>query len=177
MKIWIPFILITFAMIWLLITLILRHHDTVWQKITLFSAWIYAFFICRICFAPEPFYFIPTHNIHYFWVHGMIVNLIPFQDLSIAFWLNIVMTIPAGIFYALILHPKRVSSILGLSLATGLVIETTQFIINWFVNLGRWVEVDDLITNAIGVLIGLGVVYLLNQTKLRNLIKKLEIAL
>lgn len=175
MKTWIPFIIISIIMLIILIKLILRKQDTGWQKVTLFTAWIYSYFICRICLAPAPFSFTPTHEIHYFLIHGIILNLIPFQAMDTAFWLNVIMTIPAGIYYALIWHPRTVKSIFLFGLLTGLTIETTQFIINWFVQLGRWVEVDDLITNAVGVWIGIAIVWLLSKTFVNSWLKKLKL--
>lgn len=176
MKVWIPFVIICFLLAYWLIRLWQRPTESFWQRLTLFAAWIYTAFICRICFAPATFQFTPTHNIHYFLIDNRIIlNLIPFQDMDIAFWLNVVMTVPAGIFYALIIRPKHWYSILGLSIGTGLFLETTQFIIDWTVNLGRWVEVDDLITNAAGVLIGLLIVYLLDHTFFSPLVKKFKI--
>lgn len=175
MKVWVPFIIISIIMVGLLIKLFLRHQDTPWQKVTLFTAWIYMYFICRICFAPAPFSFSPTHEMHYFLIHGIILNLIPFQAMDTAFWLNVVMTVPAGIYYALIWHPKTLQSIFWFGFLTGLTLETTQFIIDWFVQLGRWVEIDDLITNAVGVWLGITLVWLLNRTPVKQWLQKLKV--
>ncbi|WP_010623073.1 VanZ family protein [Paucilactobacillus suebicus] len=171
MKDWIPFIIICIGMVVLLISLLRKPRISIWQRITLITGWIYMFVICRICFAPAPFSFSPTHEIHYFIVHGMIVNLIPFQAMDTAFWLNVLMTVPAGVYYALIFKPNHLSTKIWLGIGTGLTIETTQFIINWFVELGRWVETDDVITNACGVWIGMLLVYLLSRYGFRSMIK------
>lgn len=162
-------------MIILLIAIFLRRNDSGWQKITLFTGWIYLFVIVRICFAPAPFSFPAVHQIHYFLIHGIIVNLVPFQAMDTAFWLNVLMTVPAGIYYCLIFNPKRLSSKFWLGIGTGLTIETTQFIINWFVQLGRWVEVDDLITNACGVWIGMIIVSLLIRFGFRSLVTRFQL--
>ncbi|KRM60296.1 integral membrane protein [Paucilactobacillus vaccinostercus DSM 20634] len=175
MKIWIPFILICLLLLVLLVKLIRQQTDTIWQKITLLTSWVYLFFICRICFAPAPFSFPAVHEIHYFLIHGMIVNLVPFQAMDTAFWLNVLMTVPAGIYYMLIFNPRRLSVKVWLGIGTGLTIETTQFIINWFVQLGRWVEVDDLITNACGVWIGMILIYALSQFSTRLLVNKFSL--
>ncbi|WP_137597641.1 VanZ family protein [Paucilactobacillus kaifaensis] len=175
MKVWVPFIIISIILVIFLIKIIQRKQDTLWQKVTLLTAWIYLYFICRICFAPAPFSFSPTHEIHYFLIHGIILNLVPFQAMDTAFWLNVVMTIPAGIYYALIWHPQTMKSIFLFGLFTGLTLETTQFIINWFVQLGRWVEIDDLITNAVGVWIGIIIIWLFNKTPVKQLIEKLKV--
>ncbi|GAB7169545.1 hypothetical protein TUA1478L_15410 [Lactiplantibacillus plantarum] len=37
---------------------------------------------------------------------------------------------------------------------TGLTLELGQFILDWLVNLKRWVDIDDVITNWAGVIIG-----------------------
>lgn len=175
MKVWLPFIITSVVMLIILIKLIIRKHDTPWQKVTLLSAWIYTYFICRICFAPAPFSFAPTHEIHYFLIHGIILNLVPFQAMDTAFWLNVVMTIPAGVYFTLIWHPQTFKAIFWCGLLTGLTLETTQFIINWFVQLGRWVEIDDLITNTIGVWLGITLMWLLSNTPINHWIKKLKV--
>lgn len=171
MKVWVPFILICVLLLGLLIKVWRWPTHNFWQRITLITAWIYLFFICRICFAPAPFSFAPTHEIHYFLIHGIIVNLIPFQAMDTAFWLNVLMTVPAGIYYTLIFKPRRLRTKLVLGLGTGFTIELTQFIINWFVQLGRWVEVDDLITNACGVWIGMLLIYLLSRFQTQRLVE------
>lgn len=169
---WIPFIFIFLILIIILIYLIFKRHDPLFPKMTLIGAWVYAFFICRICFAPVSFGFTSPHEIHYFLFDGIIFNLIPFQSLDTAFWMNVLMTVPAGIFYQLIIQPTKISHKVLLGIGTGLFLECTQMIINFLVHLGRWVEVDDLITNACGVWIGMIIVYFLLKSPLQQLTRK-----
>ncbi|ERL44605.1 integral membrane protein [Lactiplantibacillus paraplantarum] len=41
-----------------------------------------------------------------------------------------------------------------LGLLTGLTLELGQFILDWLVNIKRWVDIDDVITNWAGVILG-----------------------
>lgn len=172
---WMPFIFIFLILIIFLIYIIFKRHDSLFPKITLICAWIYALFICRICFSPISFGFTSPNEIHYFLFDSIIFNLIPFQSLDTAFWMNVLMTIPAGIFYQLIIQPTKLKNMILLGITTGLFLEFTQMIINFIVHLGRWVEVDDLITNACGVWIGMLIVYLLMKSPFKKIVSTFQI--
>ncbi len=89
------------------------------------------------------------------WAGGTWV-LIPLQRASIdlSFWANIVMTVPQGMLLQFNWSQTRWPRWLLAGLATGLTLETGQAIFNACVHLGRWVDINDVLTNCLGVIIG-----------------------
>jgi glycopeptide antibiotics resistance protein len=66
---------------------------------------------------------------------------------------NILLTIPFGILINIIAKPNM-KNILWVSIASGLAIETSQFIMSLFFGPYRTVDINDVILNSIGSLIG-----------------------
>lgn len=97
---WIPFIIL--LIIWGTMfnrALHLPLHG--WQWFTMLSALIYTLAIAYLCFTPTQYNWGGPHKIFYH-VLGVPCNAIPFQALSPDFFLNIVMTVPAGIYWYLL---------------------------------------------------------------------------
>ncbi|HIW72426.1 MAG TPA: VanZ family protein [Candidatus Levilactobacillus faecigallinarum] len=90
------------------------------------------------------------------WWSGGIWVLTPLQPASIdtSFWLNILMTVPQGILLKLNWPHLAWPSWLLAGLATGLTLEGGQAIGNALVSLGRWVDINDVLTNWTGVFLG-----------------------
>lgn len=90
------------------------------------------------------------------WWSGGIWVLTPLQPASIdtSFWLNILMTVPQGILLKLNWPHLTWPSWLLAGLATGLTLEGGQAIGNALVSLGRWVDINDVLTNWTGVFLG-----------------------
>jgi len=124
--------------------------------------WIYLLFVMRETLFPIS---LSTYNANifggeaYFWAS---VNLIPFyfgplaalQAAWYGFILNIVLTMPFG-FGINFLARLKVLCIFLIALVVGLTIEGIQFVISTMIGyLYRVIDVNDLIANAIGVLIG-----------------------
>lgn len=88
------------------------------------------------------------------WANGTWV-LWPLQPAGIdaSFWLNIVMTIPQGMLWQWNFN-GRWPQWLSVGLVTGLTLETGQAIGNYLVGLGRWVDINDVLTNTLGVILG-----------------------
>lgn len=86
------------------------------------------------------------------------ISYIPFQEvMNVGFWLNIIMTIPIGVFILLIIDRNMINlkkiSIYGFSI--GMSIELIQFILdNVFKTYDRFVDINDVISNMIGVVLG-----------------------
>lgn len=109
----------------------------------------YLFFIYIICL----FYVVTFQDVS--WSSS---NFIPFKEIlryqigSRMFFKNVVgnmvMFIPFGLFVSYFLKLEKVYSITILSLITSITIETTQLII------GRVFDVDDILLNFIGAIIG-----------------------
>jgi glycopeptide antibiotics resistance protein len=84
------------------------------------------------------------------------VNLIPFQHVhETDFVLNIVMMIPIGVFLPIVFRRiNSLSMVCLLGLFSGALIETNQYILRITVANDRNVNINDVIANASGVIIG-----------------------
>lgn len=104
-------------------------------------------------------------------------NFIPFKEMfryefgSNMFFRNVVgnmlMFIPFGYFVSYLLNEKKLSVILVLTLITSLTIEITQLLI------GRVFDIDDIILNIVGALLGFLLHFVLKkiETKLPKFLK------
>lgn len=84
------------------------------------------------------------------------VITMPFIELNdFSFYLNILMTVPFGMFM-ITLFKKYTNffSIVVISLGVGSFIESTQFLLDNLNLMIRFVDINDVIANAIGVLLG-----------------------
>ena len=81
---------------------------------------------------------------------------------------NMIMFIPYGFFVSYILKLEKWYSITSLTLLTSLTIETTQLVI------GRVFDVDDIMLNVLGGLLGFSIYYVIAKlkSKLPNFLKK-----
>ncbi len=109
-----------------------------------------------LLFTPQ-LYFIDSYvyDAHYlFWHHAKIIYL-PFALYSMGSFLNIIMTIPAGIYLGILFH-KHLNWFLVVIAAgmTGLFNEGTQLVLDVLMNIQRTVDITDVITNACGVIAG-----------------------
>lgn len=85
------------------------------------------------------------------------------------------MTVPAGcyIFFDRHHHGKTWPLLIGLSIGCG--IEITQFLINLIFGVERFADIDDIITNFLGVQIGFTITWLFNKTPLRSWFDELQL--
>lgn len=112
--------------------------------------------LTAFCYTPTAYNFSGDLILHYIQWGPVKLNLVPFQQLDIEFWLNVLLTVPLGALIGWNFPHWSWRRIILLGLVTGLSLELGQCLLDWLVNLGRWVETDDLITNWVGVLIGFG---------------------
>ncbi|UQS87364.1 VanZ family protein [Nicoliella spurrieriana] len=100
--------------------------------------------------------------------HAQIVYM-PFQELlTEGFWLNVVMTMPLGGFIGLLSRQRlRMAQVTGCGLLTGLLIESGQLFLDNLADFQRTVDINDVISNLLGVVVGY---YLLRLIE-RGLIK------
>jgi glycopeptide antibiotics resistance protein len=98
------------------------------------------------------------------------VCYVPFQELTdIGFWLNVLMTMPFGGFL-LLLIPRHLSFkwILLIGVLLGCFIEGTQFILDNLENgFLRYVDINDVMSNALGVVLGYYLLMLLLRVLLQ----------
>ncbi len=173
MRPWIPFIML--LIIWSIMlnqTLHLSLHS--WQWFTAITALLYALAIAYLCFTPTHYNWGGPHKIFYH-VLGVPCNVIPFQALSPDFFLNIVMTVPAGVYWYLISDRHQFESVLLFGVLLGISIESTQFLCDLFFHVERFVDIDDIITNTAGVLVGFYTMVILKTTVLADWISQLTI--
>ncbi|KRM25419.1 VanZ family protein [Limosilactobacillus panis DSM 6035] len=123
-----------------------------------------------LCLTPALLSVASAHK-RLFYLWGVPYNIIPFQGLSHEFFLNVIMTVPWGVYLFLINHRQRLAGVILFSFLFSLFIELNQFILDLLVNLGRLADVDDLITNTAGGLIGFLVMTLLFRTQVHRLIQ------
>ncbi|ANK60330.1 VanZ family protein [Loigolactobacillus backii] len=164
---WLPLVLAVVAGFYIS-PKILSGKKTVGQKITLLALVIYLISLVALCLVPA-FYSVSTHQASYIIVGRAIVIYRPFQDLDLEYWLNAAMTLPLGILLTLI-YRLNWRQLIMIGFLTSLFIETSQFILDQLVNLQRTADIDDLITNTVGVVIGGLVVYGLKKTRLRRFV-------
>lgn len=135
---------------------ITRQNRTWGAKITLLAFWLYALAVVALCLAPT-FYHFCAHQASYIWLGRAMVIYRPFQALDLEYWLNLLLTVPLGLFFGLTQQWSwRRLLLLGLIMGCGL--EVLQFILDQLIDLQRVVDIDDVITNFGGTVLG-GVLY------------------
>ncbi|GAA0910887.1 VanZ family protein [Virgisporangium aurantiacum] len=117
---------------------------------TLALSWVYAAAVAVVTVVPAGAH--RRHHGRWWWV----VEAVPFQVPPVSFALNVVMFMPVGVLVPL-LWPRagRIGTIAALCLAASAAIELTQLAL--WVTLGnyRTVDVNDLIANTAGGVLGL----------------------
>lgn len=171
MRQWIPFIVyFSLAVCLLYCSRVWSRYPRIPQRITAISLLVYIGAILWLCLTPASFSFSSAPKI-LFYFHGVPFNVIPFQGLSIEFFLNIIMTFPFGV-YLYLLNPRLSFENAGLAgFLLSLFIEGNQFIGDFLFHIGRLADIDDLITNTLGTLIGFAVMIALDQTALHKLFR------
>ncbi|MCH3923150.1 VanZ family protein [Limosilactobacillus sp.] len=163
MRSWIPFttyFLLTLVLFWYWPAR--QRCRTAGQRVTIVTFLIYLVAIYWLCLTPAQFSF-PSAPKILFYFHGVPFNAVPFQGLSPEFFLNIVMTFPLGVYLFLINPQRRFEGAIGWGLLFSLFIESNQFVCDWLFNLQRLADIDDLITNTLGAIIGFALMILLDQ--------------
>ncbi|WP_251575041.1 VanZ family protein [Limosilactobacillus agrestimuris] len=149
---WLPFC--TYLVVAIIITIdAFSRYRQFGKCLTVFACFCYFVIILRLCLTPISFSFISAdRNLRYF--HGVPYNLIPFQQLDLEWFLNIIMTIPLGILLYLIGRKSPFVVILCLSLLSSFFIEGNQFVCDFLFQIDRVADIDDIITNTLGGIIG-----------------------
>lgn len=148
---WLPYIVV--SLIWLGVFLRAWHY----RQYRRCWWWLGCWGLTTLTWTPIAFTFgngvglITTH-----WIAGGIWVLKPFEPASMdtSFWMNILMTVPQGVLLGINWPRLRWPQWLLAGLATGLSLEAGQAVGNYLVSLGRWVDINDVITNCAGVFIG-----------------------
>lgn len=110
--------------------------------------------LSAFCYTPTAYNFSGDVILHYIQWGPVKLNPVPFQQLDIEFWLNVLLTVPLGGLLGWNFPHWPWRRIILIGLLTGLTLEGGQLIFDWLVHIDRWVETDDVITNWTGVLLG-----------------------
>jgi glycopeptide antibiotics resistance protein len=80
-----------------------------------------------------------------------------------------------GIYLGLLLPKLKLKNVLLTGLAVSCTIEGLQFVLDLTVGLSRWVDINDVLTNTFGVLVGWLILVVLRHTIVKGLIKPFTI--
>lgn len=150
---WVPFGLV--SLVWLVLIGRRLRQRRFWRA----GWWLGCWALSALTWTPVALSFgsamqlgqLPTH----WWANGVWV-VRPFApgDLDASFWLNIVMTVPQGALLAINWPQLRWYQWVYVGLAVGLTLESGQALGNALVSLGRWVDINGILTNGLGVVLG-----------------------
>ncbi|WP_048000872.1 VanZ family protein [Lactiplantibacillus herbarum] len=150
---WLPFTLISI----LFMLMLYACWRTTTKPIRLFKQLcliLFIWIITAFCYTPTSYNFGTQLVLHYIQWGPVKLNVIPFQQMDIEFWLNVLLTVPLGGLFIWNFPDLPWRRIIWLGLLTGLTLECGQFVLDLLVNLKRWVDIDDVITNWAGFIIG-----------------------
>lgn len=152
---WLPFILIT------LLTLFISTHlwqlpATKYRRLKRLALLLVIWILTAICLTPTTYDFSSSVVLPYITLGSAKIIPNPIRQLDLGFWLNILLTVPLGFMLGWNWPTFSWQKVLLLGLLTGLSLETGQFILDWLVHLNRWVDIDDVLTNWAGVILGFG---------------------
>ncbi|GEA93490.1 hypothetical protein PDA01_13830 [Pediococcus damnosus] len=132
------------------------------QKPSLTSAIVRLSFIA---YAVSVFYLIFTPGTYSFGSDAVFqaiaigyakVVVVPYRDYGMQAMLNIIMTIPMGIYLYIFGHKDRplLNEVLFIAVGIALFNEGGQFVLDQLIHINRTVDIMDVIHNALGVVIG-----------------------
>lgn len=164
MRTWLPFT------VYFCLEFLIFAHRRDWQRfpgwgprVTMVTFLIYVTAVLWLCLTPAHFSF-PSAPKTLFYFHGIPFNAIPFQGFSMEYFLNIVMTFPLGVYIFLLADQTRFERVTLDGFLFSLFIESNQFIGDYFFNLQRLADIDDLITNTLGTMLGFALMIILWQS-------------
>lgn len=140
------------------------------ELVTIVTLGIYLTVVGYLTLTPTSFAYGIIPTMEPVWVGVVPTNPIPFRGIELDFYMNIVMMVPMGVYLALF---KKWSGwrILLIGILMGTAIESTQFVLDTVLHMSRWVDINDVMTNAAGVVIGYYAVALLKRTPFRRVVQ------
>lgn len=142
---------------------VLRPGWQLHQRLLLGLSFCYLAMVAWLTFFPAglPMFAGATKPLRHFgWVT---YNLRPLAHVNPEFWANVALTLPLGALYYLAKRSWSPLGLVGAALVPGLLIEGGQLVADVLVNLNRIVDVDDWLTNSLGVLVGWGIMALVDH--------------
>ncbi|MDM7515956.1 VanZ family protein [Lentilactobacillus sp. TOM.63] len=168
---WIPFFMnVTALMIWLKLQSRRLSQLSLWQLVTVISSVSYVMVVGYLTLAPTSNVFVTDQQVAPMMIGKAPVNLIPFWSTSADFYQNALMMIPMGVYLALLVPGFKFKDVVLTGTLVGIGIESLQLILDITVNLSRWVDINDVLTNAFGVMVGWLIMRGLEHTKVKAFI-------
>jgi glycopeptide antibiotics resistance protein len=132
-----------------------ERRPSVKRAIVYGSLAIYLVCVAWLLFTPGQYFIDFYYETHYILWHNAKIIYIPAALRSMGSFMNIVMTIPAGVYLGILFH-KHLNWFLVVIAAgmTGLFNEGMQLVLDVLINIQRTVDITDVITNACGVIVG-----------------------
>ncbi|GAA3196456.1 VanZ family protein [Lentilactobacillus kefiri] len=173
---WLPYLLnITGVLVWLKMQSGNLRRLTWCQLLTIASAIIYVLVVSYLTLAPTSYAFVGPQHVSPMMIGTAPINLIPFWSTTADFYQNVVMMLPMGIYLGLLLPKFSFRKVLVTGVGVSVTIEFLQLILDLSVGLSRWVDINDVLTNTFGVLVGWLVLKILSHTILKNLLKRFSV--
>ncbi|KRM97436.1 hypothetical protein FC19_GL001474 [Liquorilactobacillus aquaticus DSM 21051] len=170
---WVPFVLnMTGLVVAIKMGISRLTEKNIWKLFTVTSLGVYLLVVGYLVFSPTPDAYreVPAALFRF----GTIpINIIPFRYIDTGFFLNILMTIPLG-GYLFLIKRLNFKQVILFGFGVGASIEFSQFIYDLLFNISRWIDINDVITNALGVIIGYGLVLLLRKTAIKSFVQLFE---
>ncbi|MBZ3775561.1 VanZ family protein [Lentilactobacillus otakiensis] len=173
---WLPYLLnITGVLVWLKMQSGNLRRLSWCQLFTIGSAILYILFVSYLTLAPTSYAFVGPQHVSPMMIGSAPINLIPFWSTTADFYQNVLMMLPMGVYLGLLLPKFNFKKVLLTGLGVSLTIEGLQFVLDLSVGLSRWVDINDVLTNTFGVLVGWGVLKVLRHTILASLLNDFSI--
>ena len=150
-----------------------ERRPSVKRAIVYGSLSIYLVCVAWLLFTPGRYFINPyVYDIRYFFWHHAKIIYIPSGLRTMGTFMNIVMTIPAGIYLGILFH-KHLNWFLVVIAAgmTGFFNEGMQLVLDMLINIQRTVDITDVLTNAFGVLVGYFVFIVLVRPLIQDYVK------
>lgn len=170
---WLPYLAYVFIVM-IGIGVLTDRKRTSGQLITIITFGIYLAIVGYLTLTPTSYAFGSVPTMKPIWVGNAPTNPIPFRGIEMDFYLNILMMVPMGIYLKL-LFKINVRQMIITGFLIGIGIESTQFILDTFLQMSRWIDINDIITNAGGVVIGYLVVLLLEDSPFKRIVNYFSI--
>ncbi|AEB73092.1 VanZ family protein [Lentilactobacillus buchneri] len=152
---WLPYLLnITGVLVWLKIQSRNLRQLTWCQLFTIVTSIIYILVVSYLTLAPTSYAFVGPQQVSPMMIGSAPINLIPFWSTTADFYQNVVMMLPMGVYLGLLLPKFNLRKVLLTGLSVSLTIESLQFVLDLSVGLSRWVDINDVLTNTFGVIVG-----------------------
>lgn len=166
---WLPYIAYVFVVL-VGMGLLTSKKRTAGQLITIVTFGVYLTVVGYLTLTPTSFAYGIVPTMEPVWVGTVPTNPIPFRGIELDFYMNILMMIPMGVYFGLF-RQRSTWQITLIGVLIGTSIESTQFVLDMALHMSRWVDINDVITNAAGVVVGYLAVMLLKHSPFKRVVR------